>query len=114
MCFGGESLVLFVHVDQFHPPISVFHLLTEESFWYCHLGDQEEAYEQTIGSGPGHAGPADLEDSGVGTASRLGDQPAFETDLWRRAAGQRRIALSGPPQVGAGGMDQGRVEAERE
>src|SRR3984885_12732836 len=72
------------------------------------------AYEQAYGSRTGHFRPAGSEDSCPTAASRLGPQPETETGFWGRAAGERRIALSGPPQAGTAGLDPGRVEVNRE
>src|SRR5215471_3606004 len=81
---------------------------------YTHLGNQGRAYEQTDRFGPGHIGPAYPEDSCVRAAPRLGDWATPETGFWRHPAGQRRVAIPCPAQAGAGGLDHGRVEAERE
>src|SRR5947209_2801149 len=71
-------------------------------------------YEQTVRSRPGHPGPVDPENRRARTAERVGDRPALETSLGRRSPGQRRVAVSGAAQAGAGGVDHRGVEAERE
>src|SRR5262245_19999984 len=81
---------------------------------YTHLGNQERTYEQTDRPCPGHTESAYSEDSRVRTAQRLGDRATPETSIRRSPAGKRRIALPCPAQAGAGGLDQGRVEVERE
>src|SRR5215831_6359156 len=98
-----------VEAAAFHIPLAY-----REGPDYTHLGNQVRAYEQTYRPGPGHTGPTYPEDSRVRAAPRLGDRAAPETSLRRRPTGQRRITLPCSAQAGAGGLDQGRVEAERE
>src|SRR5262249_50887816 len=78
---------------------------------YPPLGNR---YEQTRRPRPGHPRPAAPEDPRARAAARLGHQPAPALTLLRRPAGLGGIALPGAPQARAGGLDPGRVEADRE
>ena len=71
-------------------------------------------HQQTSDPRPGHPRPAPSENPRVGAPPRLGHQPAPAIHFRRRAAGQRRIALSGPAQARAGRLDHRRVEADGE
>src|SRR5262245_42164979 len=109
----NEIFRLFRFFRFFRNP-SFFHLLTERDWNYTHLGNRGGLHEQTNRSGPGDPGPAYPEDSSAGAAPWLGDRAAAEASLGRRPVCQRRLSLSCSPQAGAGGLDQGRMEAERE
>src|SRR6185312_5978558 len=80
---------------------------------YNALGYRGQLNEQTVRSGPRHARSAFVKNPRARTHARVGDQPAVEPGIGRHSARQRRLALSGSPQTGAGRMDHGGVENER-
>src|SRR5271163_1968275 len=68
---------------------------------YYVLGNRGYPYnEQTIRSGAGYAGHPPAQDSRIGTAARLGHQPAPETSLREHSASERRFTLSRASQTG--------------
>src|SRR5215470_12969773 len=69
--------------------------------------------EQTFRFRAGNIGPAVAEDSGARTIARLGHRATLETSIRRCSASERRLTVSGAPQIGAGWLDHGRVEAKR-
>ena len=83
-------------------------LLTERNGCIIPLGNRGETREPTIRSRPGHARPADPQDPRARAAQRLGHRPAPQPGFGRRAAGERRVALSRAPQARERGLDHRR------